>query len=589
MKRFVHLWLSAQCKCIPGVRKAVVLLGHDGKGPYRLGASWPEGSGNAPSLFSIANTALSQKKSVILARKKMIKATGAPLDEIACPLILDGVLLGVVAVEVASRQDVQQQEVVRSMMEGVNWLDAMALQQESGGRKQVLTVVELIAHCLKFSDFQQAATEVATDLATRFSCEHVYIGFLRGQDVKIAAISNCGQINYRSALLVDTADALQEAIDQGEVIRYPTSSGTENLEITRAHTQLVTEHGGGPVCSVPFAVNGTIVGGFLFEQQRDHPFTEQDAEYCKQVVALVGPVLELRRKEGYSLVKKVSDSAKKTKNRFLKTGSFALNSILVVCLLVVIGVPLIRVDYRVVAEASLEPIMQRAIVASQEGYIAESFVRAGDIVAAGDILATLDDTDLNLEKQKYLSQREQLQKQCDSALARHDRAQNSIIKAQVAQAVARLNLVEEQLARTRLKAPFDGLVVKGDLSQALGSPVERGQVLFEVAPNDAYHVILKVDERDIREVRLGQGGRLILSGVVGESLTFSVEKITPVSTVEEGRNFFRVEAELQEENAVLRPGMEGLAKISVNKRSLFWIWTHRMSEWLYLHIWSVLP
>ena len=32
--------------------------------------------------------------------------------------------------------------------------------------------------------------------------------------------------------------------------------------------------------------------------------------------------------------------------------------------------------------------------------------------------------------------------------------------------------VEERLARSRLVAPFDGLVVSGDLTQQLGSPVE---------------------------------------------------------------------------------------------------------------------
>ena len=31
-------------------------------------------------------------------------------------------------------------------------------------------------------------------------------------------------------------------------------------------------------------------------------------------------------------------------------------------------------------------------------------------------------------------------------------------------------------------APIPGVIVSGDLSQAIGAPVERGQVLFELAP-----------------------------------------------------------------------------------------------------------
>ena len=55
-----------------------------------------------------------------------------------------------------------------------------------------------------------------------------------------------------------------------------------------------------------------------------------------------------------------------------------------------------------------------------------------------------------------------------------------IVGAQIEQVEAQLALVEEQLSRARLIAPFDGYVVTGDLSQNLGSPVARGDVLFEV-------------------------------------------------------------------------------------------------------------
>ena len=97
---------------------------------------------------------------------------------------------------------------------------------------------------------------------------------------------------------------------------------------------------------------------------------------------------------------------------------------------------------------------------------------------------------------------------------------------EVAQAEAQLTLVEEKLARTAIRAPFDGIVVTGDLSQMFGSPVERGKLLFEVAPLDAYRVILKVDERDIRDVAAGQRGTIVLSGISAESMPLEVINIS---------------------------------------------------------------
>ena len=164
-----------------------------------------------------------------------------------------------------------------------------------------------------------------------------------------------------------------------------------------------------------------------------------------------------------------------------------------------------------------------------------------------------------------------------------------MLGAQLEQAEAQLALIEEQLTRTRIVAPFDGIVVKGDLSQSLGAPVERGNVLFELAPLDSYRVIMKVDERDITEVAVGQTGQLALSSLPHDPLPLLIEKITPVSSVEEGRNFFRVEGAARGGIEKLRPGMEGVGKINVEKRKLIWIWTHKIVHWVRMWIWSWWP
>jgi len=141
----------------------------------------------------------------------------------------------------------------------------------------------------------------------------------------------------------------------------------------------------------------------------------------------------------------------------------------------------------------------------------------------------------------------------------------------------------------RVVAGFDGVVVTGDLSQAIGSPVERGQVLFEIAPLAAYRVVLQVDERDVSDVKVGQAGQLLLAAAPSEPLVFSVEKITPVSTAREGRNYFRVEAKLQGGAERLRPGMEGVAKVEIGRRHLVAIWLRPVIDWARLAAWTWLP
>jgi RND family efflux transporter MFP subunit len=266
-------------------------------------------------------------------------------------------------------------------------------------------------------------------------------------------------------------------------------------------------------------------------------------------------------------------------------GHPVFKAVVVGSLLFIVLISLIKGEYRVAASATLEGSVQRAVVAPLNGYIATATSRAGDLVKAGDVMGTLEDKDLKLEQVKLLGQREQVQKEYRNALAERDRAQIRVLSARITQTEAQLELLREQLSRTQLSAPISGVIVKGDLSQSLGSPVEQGEVLFEIAPLDEYRIILHVDERDIMDVAEGQQGQLALTAMAGETLPFSVSRITPVSSQEQGTNTFRVEAKLQESSQQLRPGMEGTGKISIGQRRLIWIWTHSLVDWLRLAFW----
>ncbi len=206
------------------------------------------------------------------------------------------------------------------------------------------------------------------------------------------------------------------------------------------------------------------------------------------------------------------------------------------------------------------------------------------------MLFTLDDRDLWLERLRAGGERSQYSREYSEAVAKRDRAQTSILAAKIEQAKAQIELIEEQLSRTKVKAPFDGVIVSGDLSQSLGAPVERGEVLFQVAPLDSYRVLLQVNERDVKDVLEHYPGILVLSSLSGEKLPFIVDKITPIAVAEEGSNFIVVEAHLENKpSPLLRPGMEGVGKIDIEPRKLIWIWTYKISHWMRMFFWSWWP
>lgn len=381
---------------------------------------------------------------------------------------------------------------------------------------------------------------------------------------------------------------MEESADQDATVVLP-ALDARTPQVALAHEQLLDQHGAGAVCSVPLTHSGKIVGALTFERRRGKPMDAATVALCEDVALLLGPILELERRATESGFERLRARLRDGFAKLTGRGHLELKLLTATAVAGLLLLGMAQGEYRVSANATLEGRVQRAIVAGIEGFIAESNARAGDLVEAGDVLGRLDDRDLLLQRRKLEGRWSQLQTEYREARAAHDRSQASILDAQMEQSTAQLNLIDEQLARTQLLAPFDGVVVEGDLSQSLGAPVERGDVLFEVAPLDGYRIILEVDERDIADTRVGQKGQLALSALPNETFGLTVERVTPVSVAEDGRNYFRVEASLDEPSAALRPGMEGVGKIGVEQRRYLWIWTHKLVSWLRLWAWSWLP
>ncbi len=273
--------------------------------------------------------------------------------------------------------------------------------------------------------------------------------------------------------------------------------------------------------------------------------------------------------------------------KFFQTTRFRLVVLGVVLLLGITGFT--PGTYRVTASANIEGKVQRAVVAPFDGYIAAAFARAGETVAAGQVIAELDIEELRLQQQRHTAEQNEYNRQYRKALAARDQTQAHIFKSQVKQTEAQLDLVEKKIDRAALRSTLDGVIISGDLSRSLGAPVTTGEVLFEVAPLDEYRLVIHVDEKQVADVAEGMAGTISLKALPGARLPFSVHKVSPVYAAEANSIAYRVEAQLSEHHPALRPGMEGVAKIEIGRRSLLWIYSHDLLDLFRLWAWRWLP
>ena len=592
-------WLSVLAPNIDRLGAALVILKGVNEDTFRPVAIWPDVAMDLSSLLEITQQVL-ERRQIIENRPAVSFTVGNRIaypGQIALPLINNGILHGAVVIGLTSMTEENLRTVRGRLSLGVGWLIQLfwrtSYLKTSFGLESSALLLDLRLIVAEKQNFQEALISLVNNLTVRLNLKRVSLGWVEHHEVKVKAISHTAHFKYQHEAVQLLASAMQEAYDQRRAIVMPdphnATGPSAAYVLTGDHEQLLKTSSTDAVGSYLLQMGGQINGVLTFEYTPGHPPTVDDVQLAEALSSQVAPILldkwELDHWLGGKLKTKLRQGMHAVfgPDHPVYTLAAGVSLALLVTLAVVTG------EFRVTAKTVIEGLVQRAAVAPFEGFIGQAFVRAGDRIQAGQLVATLDDKDLKLEKVRLESESAQTLHKYREAQAKHDRAAASVLGAKLDQTQAELSLVTEKLERANIKAPFDGYVVSGDLSQKLGAPVKQGDLLFEITPLDAYRVILQVDERDIAYLADGQPGQLTLTGVTGLKLPFTVKKVTPIAIAEEGANYFRVEAELNGEKPILRPGMEGVGKISVGEEKLWWIWTRRLFDWLSLKLWTWLP
>lgn len=580
-EKLTQAWLVVLCSLIPNTRSGLLLL-EDADSSFAPVSVWPPNS-DLRHLVPVAEDSLIQRKGIV-------KREAGDTPRFGYPLVSGDHLYGTVVLELHDATEGALSNAMRITHWGVGWLvDLFNRQQMQQWQEQLdhsAFLFDVLLAELGDTDYQQASLAVVNKLAAHFACHQVQLGLEKGESIEIIAISHSAWFDKKTQLVNLATQAMNEAFDQHTCIVWPEEVDGPLL-ITDAHRRYANETGSAVICSVPLEVGIKPIGVILLE--RDTPFTTNELEFLETLSLSLAPVLALKQERQESLFAHGHRIWRNWLIVLTDASHPGIKLVLVTVFIFVLVTAIFPVEYRISASSVVEGAILRAAVAPFEGYIREAPARAGDIVKQGQLLMKLEDKDLILEKIRWESELGMALSKERESMANADRVNQRQAVAQADQARAQLNLTLERLNRIAVTAPFDGVVVKGDLSQKLGSPVQQGDVQFEISPLNAWRVILKVDERDIAYILEDQPGELILTSMPGRIWPFKVNKITPVAVAEEGRNYFRVEAKLAEVAIELRPNMEGVGKITTGNKPLLWVWTHRLIDWMRLTWWEWLP
>jgi multidrug efflux pump subunit AcrA (membrane-fusion protein) len=504
---------------------------------------------------------------------------------LAYPVLSAGEAQAVVVLQLALDSAAGLQRAMQQLQWGSAWI-ALQLRTASTDPAAGLAL-DLLASLLERDTPDLAAMALVQVLARQAGAGRVSLGWSDAgdaqQQVKLAAISDATEFDPRMNEVRLIEAAMREAILAGVTVSCLSVPAAG--ERWPAHEALRRGGGGPRIETYPLFVRQVAIGAVCVESEGE--VTLEDAAQRESKLALSAAVLQLQRQAKLSAWKRVLASLGGQLRACFGPEAYRRKTAFAVVAMLTLFFAFKEGDYRLTAEAQLEPDYQRVLTVPNNGYLAEARARPGDEVKQGEVLVLLDDRELVLERTRWLTERDKLQKKLQEAVADHERASVNILSSQIAQTEAQLELVQNQLDRVEIKAPFDGLIVSGDPAQRLGAVLQKGDAIYQMAPRNAYRVLVRVPEARIADLAIGIKGRLQLNSVPGLDLQVELSRIHPFTERRDGASYFPVEAVLHGDLKQLRPGMQGVVGLDVGRRNLLSIWTRSLADWLRLRWWSI--
>lgn len=535
-------------------------------------------------------------------RAKLLRAKAgkAKLAYLSAPVFdPSGPAIGAMALVVAPGDNVDVTSLLATL-ESMTRLTSFAVEyvgrggvpedvQSSAGTPAASTAqAQALKRAASCATVEELAFSLTNELCTKLNCEQVALALVRSHAVRIVSLSGLDDVSTRSPGVAAIRAAMEECLDAGTIIVAGGGgdwSGDEGTGGYRLHRQWQAAARGDAVASVPLTAGGETAAIVSFRRAADQPFVASQLAELRVKMEPYAPALLLLRRASRGLTRHAADGMGEAVRAVTTPGRWG-TKFLVATILAALGlVAFGTMNYKVTVACVVKPAESRHLAAPYDALIASAAKIAGDRVTAGEILCELDHRDLDQQHAELQAELAVWESSKDQALAAGNPVEFQLALAQQQLVRAKLDIVLRRLEQAQLRAPFDGVVVRGDLRKRIGAVATRGEPLFEIAPLTTWTLELHVPEGAAADVAAGQAGLFAGFARPNQQVAFHLDRVLESAQVVDGRNVILAEADVEPQAEWLRPGMEGVARVQIGSRRIWWVALHRTMDYLRLNFW----
>lgn len=561
--------------------------------------------GKPNSSFVLTN---SEFRSVNQARQSKLVGEEA-LTRIAGPIEGAGDANRLLLVEYGWELDLQLARVHRDISDAVvdiisDFERRFALENQQEKFQKLESFVQLIHNCNSTLELEQVGYHIVNDVRSFLSADRVWL-FGNSGELKLISCSGVDSINKRSATVRSITQVANEAFRNRQSFSYfadstANISGTivahsEREDLRGAYVLLLQEKENGPF-------NGVLITEFL--SAHDSVMTlDRIKNVLPAINAAVTNSLSYKlipfRRTLQNLQKVLLQVSPRNLPRFV--------TVLLTIAAFVSALFLIKTDFVISVEGELRPIIERHIFAPTDATVDSIKIVYGQQVKQNERMLSLRSKDYEFKLSELQNELSSFQKQLEAVrLLRTEAAKESRDAVQLAQLTAQLeqNRLQidsvnrkiewllEQNKDLEIKSPIAGQVISRDLkTKLLKRPVTGGDLLLTVAETDSdWHAVFDIPDRELgyllnaeRDGRVEQWSiRYRTKSNIDSTYQAVIDSHDEHNTVDKNGNaFVRAYVPIDRlEMGKLRVGQSVTGKIDCGRRSLFFIWTRDLRDFL---------
>jgi RND family efflux transporter MFP subunit len=421
--------------------------------------------------------------------------------------------------------------------------------------------------------------------------ERAAIALEKSGRFKLSAVTGQSQVHADAPDIAPLNSILQWAALAEETVNVRQDSDTGEIKADREETtakfkKYFAETGMRAFYAMPLNDDSGRVGVLSLESKDPDFLTPTHIELLDILASQA--TVALRNAQMYKEVPFISvlEPVLERKRRFMAMEKNRRTLVTIGAIAALIFLVLIPLPMRLAGDAVVAPGHRAQLQPEFEGVVANVFVREGELVRKGQVIAEMDSWDRRSALAASEARYQAALLQMDHSLASNDGAEAGIQRVQADYWKSEVARDRELLDRAQLRSPIDGVVATPHIDTFAGRRLQFGDTFAEIVDATNAVIDVAIDAADVALLKPGQSAAVKLNSYPTRTFHGTVSVVSPQGQVHGDDRFFFARVSVANPDGLIRTGMEGRAKVSTGWRTSGYVLFRGPALWFYSRLWN---